>query len=215
MTKDNVNYVRFDKSTINNYGCFQGENEYTFNSRRTVISGDYGSGKTLFMNVLVNLGFVPGFTPDNKDTDVKVSTHGDRASINKYAHVIFLECECMTHNLEKVYQYTMERFAEQNVIDVVLEIYNRLVTNQPHKRKSYSELTPVGMVNNTEQICLSFALFFATRKLLNINLPLVLDNPFGQLDSEINESIDEYLSSLDCQQILLVNNNESYDYKLI
>ena len=211
MIKDINNYVRFDKLVINNYGCFQGENEYIFNSKQTVIKGYNGSGKTMLMNVLVNLGFVPGVS-DDENSSVKVFTQGDRTLINKFAHVIFLECEYMTNNLEEVYRYTMECFEGQNIKTEVLRIYNTLLTNHPHKRKSYSELTPVGMVNTAEKVCLSYALFFAARKLLNIKLPIVLDNPFGCLDSEIIESVTVYLSSLACQQILLVKEHASPDY---
>ena len=116
MSKD-TRYLRFDRLIINNYGCFNGENEFVFNSDKTVILGVPGTGKTMLMNVLINLGFVPSLDSFTNDTFVKVLTHGDRCLVKKYAPMIFLECDYMTHNLEGVYRYAIESSGHKNIKD--------------------------------------------------------------------------------------------------
>lgn len=54
-----------------------------------------------------------------------------------------------------------------------------------------------------ERICLGYALAFAIRKMRNLDLPVVLDSPYGYLDTEQRTGFSEFLKNQSCQQILL------------
>ncbi len=59
-----INSLRFEKLSMQNYGVFQGSNEFVFNNQRTVIMGANGTGKTTIFNALANLGPAPGVEPN-------------------------------------------------------------------------------------------------------------------------------------------------------
>lgn len=213
MSDEYDDYLMFDKLNLNNcdvsmrddiFRYYRGNCSYIFNENITTIVGKMGAGKTTLLNTLHSLGLEQhAFDCDDID-GAQLITHGNRELITKYSDIMFIQCENMTIKLDDVYRKAIKRCDPVKLDSVILNIFNNLVENQPHKIKIAGGLNPLKMVNTTEMICFRYAVVFATRKLLKLNLPLVLDDPYSYLDSEIAESLKEFLLTQDCQKIFLL-----------
>ena len=211
MQKRDINTVRFEKLSLHNYGIFHGSNDFVFNRQRTLIVGAGGTGKTTIMNALDNLGTAPGVKPyfgaDSQETYVTVSTYGNPELVKKYGSVIFLGGEFRSSDQEALFADVLDEQCRIAIKDEARTIFCTLLERKPWKLKAHRDLDS-NMMAVGEMVCLSFAFAFAVRKALNLDLPVVLDNPYGCLDSKLTASVSAFLGQQECQQILLLSETE-------
>jgi ABC-type nitrate/sulfonate/bicarbonate transport system ATPase subunit len=141
---------------------------------------------------------------------VEVFTEGNRDLIKKYSSVIFLPCkttELLPFNKKKP---VTDIINHQNSEAIKAEARKYLQTMLSRKLgiiESHKDLNPYIMAAG-ERICLNYAYAFAVRKVLNLDLPLVMDSPYGLLDDELRDSVHEFLKEQPYQQIMLGTENE-------
>ena len=59
------------------------------------------------------------------------------------------------------------------------------------------------IVPAVERVLLSCVFIFALRKILNLDIPIVLDSPYVIFDQELRRGLSDFLKAQPCQQILL------------
>ena len=196
-----LNSVRIEKLSFRDYGTFSDMNELIFDSQRTLIIGEGGTGKTTIFNALVNLGPAKGIKAhmhaEHPEMSVDVVTNGNRALINDYRNIIFLNCVSVHLFAESYYDQTLKNIEEET-----RTIFQTILEHKPHKIKMHRDLSPKLMAFS-ERSCLGFAVIFAVRNKCDLDLPIVLDSPYGYLDTETRQGFAEFLKSQSCQQIVL------------
>ena len=174
--------VHFESICLNNYGTFQGFNEFLFERERTLIMGAGGSGKTTITNAFENLGPTEGIEPyfraDPSEMSVNVITSGDRELVRKYASIIFLDAESALiladAGMEAIFADVLSDNQRITVKDEVRVIFQALLERNSHKVELYEDLNP-SLMSFGEKICLGYAYAFALRKAMNLDLPCVFD----------------------------------------
>ena len=221
MNEISRDFVRFDEIHLENYGIFSGSNSFVFDRRRTVILGNNGSGKTTLFNALVRLGPDPAIRPNMySDTGfplVQVMTSGNRDLVAQYRKLIFLDGEStmiLAADFDKsAYDLSFGK-STGDLERAAWEIFIRFREFIPPEFSTYRDLADSGFCAMGEMNCYGYALVFAARSILNIDLPLVLDTPFGCLDGQSREVIADYLDSLSGQQIMLISPSQSQRYEV-
>jgi ABC-type glutathione transport system ATPase component len=198
--------VRFVKLHLRDYGIFLGSNELNFDRHRTLIVGMGGTGKTTIVNALAHLGPVKGVKAhhdaNHTEMTVEVTTKGNRNLVNEYSSSIFLCCE-----FPELPAFNQETpiLSHQNLETVRAEaraIFHTLLSRKTGEREVHKDLNP-GTMAAGERVCLGYAHAFAVRKVLNLDLPIVLDSPYSRLDSELRHGVRAFLKEQPYQQILL------------
>ncbi len=202
------NYVRFVKLHLRDYGIFSGSNELNFDRHRTLIIGMGGTGKTTIVNVLAALGPAKGVKAnvdaENHEMSVGVVTKGNRKLVNEYGSLIFLpkEIELSMLSQEVPLAGILNDKQRKTVRDESREILQTVLCRNTRKIELHKDLNPWTMTAG-ERVCFGYAYVFALRKVLNLDLPVVLDSPYGRLDSEKRHAVCSFLKEQSCQQILL------------
>lgn len=209
MTDIPSNSVRFVKLHLRNYGIFLGSNELNFDRHRTLILGRCGTGKTTIVNALAHLGPAQGVKvhihAKHPEMSVEVVTKGNRKLVNEYSSVIFLSCEFTElpmFNQKAPFTAILDHQNLEAVRTEAREIFQTVLHRKPWKLEPHKDLIPRTMAAG-ERVCLGYAFAFAIRKVLNLDLPVVLDSPYGRLDSEKRQAVRAFLKDQPCQQILL------------
>lgn len=209
MTDIPSNYVRFVKLHLRNYGIFLGSNEFNFDRHRTLILGRCGTGKTTIVNALAQLGLAQGVKAHihakHPEMSVEVVTKGNRKLVNEWNSVIFLSyefTELAMFNQEALFTGILNHQYLETVRTEAREIFQTMLYRKPWKIESHKDLSPRTMAAG-ERACLGYAFAFAVRKVLNLDLPVVLDSPYGRIDSEKRQAVRAFLRDQPCQQILL------------
>ncbi len=218
LKEEALNSVRFERMCLHNYGAFLGAKEFIFDEQRTLIIGRNGTGKTTIMKALANLGPAQGVKPhlgtNPPEMSVIVSTRGNRELVKKYESVIFFDGESLNEMIESTYQEAVlaDVLSDQHrnaIKDEEQIIFQAITKNKPwiieaHRHRDQT----IGGMPGSERICLGYSFVFAVRKVLNLNLPIVIDNPYGCIDSELRDGLHAFLRQQKCQQILLLNEFE-------
>lgn len=209
MTDIPSNSVRFVKLHLRNYGIFLGSNEFNFDRHRTLIFGRCGTGKTTIVNALAQLGPTKGVKANihakNPEMSVEVVTKGNRNLVNEFSSVIFLSCEhteLPVFNQEAPFTGILNHENLEAVRTETREMFQTVMHQKPWKLEPYKDLILRTMAAG-ERVCLGYAFAFAIRKVLNLDLPVVMDSPYGRLDSEKRQAVRAFLKDQPCQQILL------------
>jgi len=207
-------YVRFVKIHLNNYGIFSGSQELDFSRHRTLILGRNGTGKTTIVNALAQLGPVQGVKPNNRamrpDMSVDVVTKGNRDLVKEHSSLIFLSSESRElpmFNQEAPFTGMLSHQNGEAVRTEAWETLHAMLYRKPWKAESRKDLSPLTMAAG-EQVCFVFAYAFAVRKVLNLDLPVVLDSPYSRIDSQQRWAVRTFLKEQPYQQILLGNESE-------
>jgi hypothetical protein len=82
-----------------------------------------------------------------------------------------------------------------------------MLYRKPWKAELRKDLSPLTMAAG-ERVCLGYAYAFAVRKVLNLDLPVVLDSPYSRIDLEQRRAVRTFLKEQPYQQILLGNESE-------
>jgi ABC-type thiamine transport system ATPase subunit len=201
MTDIQSNSVRFVKLHLRNYGIFLGSNDLNFDRHRTLIVGMNGTGKTTIVNALAQLGSVKGvkahIRTKHSEMSVEVVTEGNRKLVNEYNSLIFLSEEL--RELPIPDQAAVRTEAWETLQTMLHRKYWNIDT--------YKDFTPPTMAAG-ERVCFGYAYAFAVRKVLNLDLPVVLDSPYARLDSDLRQRVSAFLKDQPCQQILLGGESE-------
>jgi hypothetical protein len=210
MTTKNSNYCRFTKLTLRDYGVFNGINHIDFNADRNLILGNSGTGKTTIWKALACLGPSPDVEEHhhvlNPRMSVTVETIGNRDLLIKYRKIVFLSDaaryqDATFHELLTDDQYGSLEIEALDYFHQLLPDGQRLLNG-----RNLMEFQKYGAMNDQLFVHLSFV--FAIRKILELNLPIVLESPYGPLDDMHSYALSKFLKNLRCQQILLVNEFE-------
>lgn len=221
----NNKYVDFESLSLQNYGVFQGKNHFEFNPHRTVIVIGNGMGKTTLKNALAYLGYSPDIKP-YLDSQVlpaysTVVTKGERSLIEKYRDLIFFDADIYANISEITISKDYSKLERKELTKNTRLIFETLLKDKPHKIRAHQDLSFDNMATG-ERVCLSFSYWFAKRMITNIRLPIVLESPYGSLDSSTVTALDIFIKNQACQQIILlsdfqyslISNNEKPDYFL-
>ncbi len=202
------NSVRFLKLHLKNYGIFLGPNEISFDRHCTLIIGMGGTGKTTIVNALANLGPAKGVKPHFKakstEMSIDVVTEGNRSCIKKYSSLIFLShgfTEFHILGKESLFADILNNHQLEAVREEARKLFCTILFTKPWKIEAHEDLNPDIMAAG-ERICLGYAYAFAVRKVLNLDLPVVLDSPYGRLDDMLRNPVRAFLKEQSCQQIM-------------
>ena len=199
------NSVHFVTLHLRDYGVFLGSNELNFNRHQTLIVGIGGTGKTTIVNALAQLGpeisIKANIQAKLPDMSVEVVTKGNRDLIKIYDTIIFLSFEStdLSWWFNQKHKFTLLNYESlESVRSEAKEIFQTML----HRKSGGKDLKPSIMAAG-ERVCLGYAFTFAVRKVLNLDLPVVLDSPYGRIDSEKRQAVRAFLKDQPCQQILL------------
>lgn len=204
--------VRFVKLSILNYRIFKGAHEFDLDRQRTVVLGNNATGKTTIASTLAALGPAPGIGAYHGEVSLPMSvdvvTEGNRDLVRQNASLIFLDFES-SNRLEGLIALTESTgvVARKEINDRMRQHFEGFHANKSQKIEEYKDLNPVRMAAG-ERICLYYAYAFALRDTMGLDLPLVLDSPYGRLDALARESLHVFLNRQTCQQIILATENE-------
>jgi len=208
------NAVLFVRMQLFDYCAFKGSNTIEFNRHRTMIIGDGGTGKTTIAQALAHLGptneIKANSLPKHSEMVAKVELQGDPQLIRKYGSIIFLDYESirtLVNNQTFALAQIVERKKWNDVEDETRAIFAKLLFRKPLKIRVYQDLN-VGLMSAGEKTSLGYAFVFAVRNVLNIDLPVVFDSPYGILDIELRQVLSAFLNEQSCQQILLGHREE-------
>jgi len=204
-----LNSVRFIKLYLRDYGVFLGSNEIDFDQKRTLIIGCGGTGKTTIFNALANLGpaieVKPHFQAKSHEMSVEVVTEGNRNLIKEYSRLIFLDDESIYSNMfnnEDPFIDILDHQQLKAVKDEAREIFQTILYRTPWEIEAHKDLKFNAMAAG-ERICLGYAYTFAVRKVLNLDLPIVFDEPYARIDLLLKQKLNTFLQNQPCQQIIL------------
>jgi len=204
-------YLRFVGLKFRDYKVFRGLNEFRFNRRRTLIVGKEGTGKTIIAKALEFLGAPKinreNFTiKDRRISSVAVITEGNSSLISKYRSLIFLNCEVARdwalHNREFKMAAKIPNDKWEVVKIKAQTIFRDILFSKPWKIDLHRDFNTDAMAAG-ERICFGYSFVFALRRTFNLNIPIVLDSPYGMLDMELRKGLSDFLKAQPCQQILL------------
>ena len=205
------NYLRFISLRLQDYKVFGGLNDLRFNRHRTLIVGDRGTGKTTIVEALENLG------PPKRDqktltlkdqpgSSLAIVTEGNRELIKKYRSLIFINRESdrnlAMYGQEPELEGMVPNSARKTVASKTRSIFKRILYHKPGKIDSHRDLNPQIMAAG-ERICFGYALVFAVREVLKLDIPVIFDSPYAMLDKELRKGMRDFLKTQPCQQILL------------
>lgn len=209
-----LNSVRFIKLYLRNYGVFLGSNEIDFDRYCTLIIGNSGTGKTTIVNALANLGPATGIKPHfqakNPEMSVDIVTEGNRNLVKEYSRLIFLDEKSIyspMFNNEDPLIDILNYQQLKAVKDEGREIFQTMLSRKTWKIEAHKDLNPNTMTAG-ERICFGYAYSFAVRKILNLDLPAVLDTPFGRLDLQLKQAVCTFPKDQPCQQIMFLGGYE-------
>jgi hypothetical protein len=201
-----LNSVRIEKLSLRDYGIFSDMNEIMFDSRRTLIIGGGGTGKTTIFNALVNLGPAKRITAhmhaEHPEMSVEVEISGNRTLIKDYRNIIFLNGESVCLFANSFYDQTLNTLEDET-----RAIFQTILHHKSHKIKMHRNLSPKLMAAG-ERSCLGYAVVFALRKIRDLDVPVVMESPYGLMDMETRTGFSEFLKNEPCQQILLGTETE-------
>jgi predicted ATPase len=218
MNKDRHNTVRFERLKLCNYGIFQEMQEFSFKSQKTIILGPNGTGKSTIVGALSHLGPDPIIKPnihsENKDMTVDVELSGKSELVKKYNKIIFIN-EHLLARRNKGFDYITnlidEEICDEHLMrQKIYSIFEKLLARKPWKIEAHKDLSSSGMAQG-ELFCLSFAMIFAARSILKLDLPIVLDSPYSVLDNSTRTGVRDYLAKQDCQKIILLTEPQLED----
>ncbi|MBF0595816.1 MAG: hypothetical protein HQL22_12740 [Candidatus Omnitrophica bacterium] len=195
-----ANSVRFKRMLLKDYGVFTGFNELRF-QQHTIIAGSCGTGKTILAKALSALGPATGVKSNAHSVDTKidvvVETDGKRDYIDKYRDLIFIDGESIDQG--SVFFSIVNNQDLATVTEVAQKLFGQLSSRKIDLQRELVSASLPGC----ERVCLVFAYLFAVREKLAIDLPLVLDAPFGRLDDEHKSKVVAFLKQQTIQQIWL------------
>ena len=199
--------VRFTKMRLHNYGVFRGTHDFNFNRRRTLII--LGEGKTTAAQALAHMRPVKGITPNSlaqrSDMFVEVETTGSRNLIRKYGRIIYLSsstAEALAVGRESTIIRKLNREQRCDLKKETRAIFQAILAWKRYKIQIHHDLDPQTMAAG-ERICLGYAIACAMRKVIGLNLPMVLDSPYSALDADLRRGFSAFLKGESSQQIIV------------
>lgn len=210
------NYLRFVSLRLQDYKVFRGLNDFRFNSHQTLIIGNNGTGKTVIAEALENSGYPKRSqktltTKDRTGSSVAVITDGNSELIKKYRNFIFLSGDSArdiaVHPQDPILKSFLPSGAQKIVAGKTRTFFQSILSQKPWKIEAHRNLN-TQIMSAGEKICFGFAFIFAIREALKLDIPLVLDSPYGRLDQELRQGFHNFLKVQPCQQILLISESE-------
>ena len=193
-------FLRFDELTLFNHQNFQGLHDFSFAPARTEIIGPNGSGKSTIADLLAS-----GEPTENGTSNVHVraSPQGCESLLHRYRDLIHVGSQHTLRDtiLKRIHDRGTDAALQQRAIGY----FRRMVRNAGTvlNRHDLSAVLQGGCTGSGGQIAAAYAFLFAERDTVNYRLPLVLDDPFGAMDSELRHAFSALVAPLETQIILL------------
>lgn len=197
VSKTGGNYLRILNLHVIKHERFQWAREFIFDPQRTLIAGGNGSGKTTLVNILANL-------------DSNVATQGNRELMQRYKDVIIIDGCNPVIDCQELYT---EILKQTDINQETWLNFKSILKRKSWKLEVYQDLNPALMALG-EKMCFKYAHIFAIRKALNLELPVIIDSPYGLLDKALKQGFHDFLDKQNCQQILLATEVEFKDDKV-
>ncbi len=218
MQKLNNDFVQFEKLHILNYGIFQGSHDFIFDQGQTFIIGGNGTGKTTIVNAIEEY-FSHDNKPDIVDFKVELYLSGNEELIEKYLKLVFLGCDTaidLVENYDELFIDIIDIKLKHKIDEEVKNIYHIFIPWDDRSLQDNISFSGMAMGNI---VCSSYAIALACRKVLNINLPMIFDSPYGALDLIVRNNVKVYLHQQPYQQIFIGNESnfteeDKIDYTL-
>ncbi len=139
---------------------------------------------------------------------VEVVTSGNRALLMVHRDIIFVRCAALqTLAIEKDFSKSTFHARMRSLEEASTATFHKILQYKPHKLRIHHDLDPKLMAAG-ERFCLGLSLVFAMRKATDLDLPIVMDSPYGWTDKETRKGLSEFLEKETCQQILLGSETE-------
>ncbi len=216
MEETELDFVRFEKLQLQNYGVFAGVQNFTFNPDRTVIVALSGAGKTTLCRALAYLRaarhILPNEHASTAEMKVTVTTSGNRDLIRKYRRLIFLRdrdmaaCGKQAPNLMAHLDAHRREACQKAAAGIFAEIMEGASYQLPGLRN----LDPFRM-GSSASACQNLAYFIAVRNALGLDLPMVFECPYTMIPLCSREQVDAVLLRQRCQQIFILKPQECGD----
>jgi ABC-type glutathione transport system ATPase component len=205
------NYFRFVSLRLRDYKMFRGVNDFSFSRRRTLILGKNGIGKTTISGVLECLGAsqyskLPFNSGDKITSYVAVVTEGNCELVKKYRDIMFINGESPDMWIGRIRRSKFKDLFVNRTWGAVERnarlIFKEIIANKPGKADLCREID-TSLMAGGERVCFGYALVFALRRMLKLDIPIVLDAPYARLDCELRMGLSNFLKAQPYQQILL------------
>lgn len=203
------NYLRFSKLELCNYGIFKGRHEISFERSITLFNASNGTGKTALVNALKHLGPAPGVKPHHSscsgEMSVKVTTVGDTRLVEKYHDLIFMEP--FTEDDLLIWNSKVLDISLDKALKIIKQtgVFFRQLKNGRSSDFSLFKLE-TGPLSVSAIHMLMYSNILAQRKVLELDLPLVMRSPFSFLGSVTGRNLWELIQS-EATQIILFSND--------
>ena len=210
----NASYCRFSRLAMRDYGVFRGFNELRFTPGLNVILGSNGTGKTTVLQALANPDSPPARCahrgiPDPK-MSVEVETDGNPELLHRHRDLVFLNEDSFVQIRQEVPEWLRTGDPERLEQDAK-RIYLQWVPyrQSPLGRYTLREVLWKGFGMGDITLA-SLAYMFAARNQLGLDLPLVMERPFGMLDCRDSEYLAAHIRQLPNQVILLMSDSDMW-----
>ena len=201
-------FLRFDELTMHDHRIFRGFHAFSFGTARTEIIGSNGTGKSTIAELLATHD-----PADNGRTNVtlRVSPEGSESVLRRHRELVHVrdDYQLRTTMLRRLSANPALSALEEAASEYILRFF-------PHAHVLLKRHRPLDILKGAwggygTSVAAAWAFLLAERDTVNYRLPLVLDDPFGSMDSELRRAFSALVSPLETQVILLTSEYQLRD----
>jgi len=183
-------WARFVRVKLQNYMMFDENSEITFSNGKTVIAGPVSSNRTQIFHLLESLS-------------KKVEVEGNFELLRKYGHFFFINSDPMPQDWRNMPYACIpcggHRFSEEIIS---WDFFQEMIATRQGKEVRIEDFD-FKHLSQQEKRCWWYASAFATKQVLKLNLPIVIDSPYAMLDNKLRQGVNAFLKKQSGQLILI------------